>query len=130
MVRQRPVQRAIRSGWAGKNVPGASAGPLRNGYGDDWAKRNSPVRTNCAILGLHPINEPTGGGDPPRKPLPRKKIPADLRSLARGHSALCIRTLAGIAGQEAMPPGARVTAAVALLDRGWGRPAQSPTRED
>jgi len=46
------------------------------------------------------------GGDPPRKHLPRKKIPADLRSLARGHTALCIKVLAGIVSQEAVPPAA------------------------
>ena len=36
------------------------------------------------------------GVGPPRSPLPRKKIPADLRSLARGHTALCIKVLAGM----------------------------------
>ena len=70
------------------------------------------------------------GVDRPRKPLPRKKIPADLRSLARGHTALCIKVLAGIVSQEAMPPAARVTAAGILLDRGWGRAPQPHTGED
>jgi len=31
--------------------------------------------------------------------MPRKKLPADLRSFARGHTALCIRTLAGMVSQ-------------------------------
>jgi hypothetical protein len=67
----------------------------------------------------------------PRKPLPRKKIPSDLRSLARGHTALCIKVLAGIVSQEAVPAAAaRVSAAVILLDRGWGRPAQVHSGED
>jgi hypothetical protein len=59
--------------------------------------------------------------------LPRKKIPTDLRSLARGHTELCIKVLAGIVSQEAVPPAARVSAAGILLDRGWGRapPAHS-----
>jgi hypothetical protein len=60
----------------------------------------------------------------PRKSLPRKKVPADLRSLARGHTELCIRVLAGIVSQEAMPPAARVSAAGILLDRGWGKAPQ------
>ena len=64
------------------------------------------------------------GADPPRKPLPRKKIPADLRSLARGHTELCIKVLAGIVSQEAIPPAARVSAAGILLDRGWGKAQQ------
>jgi hypothetical protein len=62
--------------------------------------------------------------------LPRKKLPADLRSLARGHTELCIKVLAGIVSQEAVAPAARVSAAGILLDRGWGRPAQPVTGED
>jgi hypothetical protein len=53
-----------------------------------------------------------------------------LRSLARGHTQLCIKVLAGIVGQEAMPPAARVSAAGILLDRGWGRAPQSHVSED
>src|SRR5215831_14088904 len=69
------------------------------------------------------------GGSPPRNPLPRKKIPADLRSLARGHTALCIKVLAGIV-QNGQNDAARVAVAAALLDRGWGRPPQAHTGED
>ena len=69
------------------------------------------------------------GVGPPRKHLPRKRLPADLRSLARGHTELCIKSLAGIAqnGQSEM---ARVAAATALLDRGWGKPPQAITGEN
>ena len=70
------------------------------------------------------------GVDPPRKPLPQKKIPQDLRSLARGYAEMCVRTLAGIVSQEAIPPAARVSAASALLERGWGKAAQPHTGED
>ena len=66
----------------------------------------------------------------PRKPLPRKRLPADLRSLARGHSELCIKVLAGIVSQEAVPPAARVAAAGILLDRGWGKAPQAITGEN
>lgn len=62
--------------------------------------------------------------------MPRKKIAADLRSLARGHTELCIKVLAGIVSQEAIPPTARVSAAGILLDRVWGRPPQPHTGED
>ena len=86
----------------------------------------SPRRTR---LGLDARANRRGVG-PPRKYLPRKKIPADLRSLARGHTELCIKVLAGIVSQEAVPPAARVSAAGILLDRGWGRPAQPMTGED
>ena len=73
---------------------------------------------------------PTGGGGSPRTPLPRKKIPTDLRSLARGHTALCVKVLAGIVSQETVPPAARVAAAGILLDRGWGKAPQPHAGED
>ena len=75
------------------------------------------------------LRQPEGVGSP-RKYMPRKKIPSDLRSLARGHTALCIKVLAGIVSQEAIPPAARVSAAGILLDRGWGRAPQSHVGED
>jgi hypothetical protein len=62
--------------------------------------------------------------------LPRKKIPADLRSLARGHTQLCIKVLAGIVAEKTVAPAARVAAAGILLDRGWGRPTQPIAGED
>ena len=69
------------------------------------------------------------GGAPPRKPLPRKRLPANLRSLARGHTEMALRTLAGIAS-SGESESARVAAAVHLLDRGWGKPAQTHTDAD
>ena len=66
----------------------------------------------------------------PRKYLPRKTIPADLRSLARGHTELCIKVLAGIVSKEAIPPAARVSAAGILRDRGWGKAPQPHAGED
>jgi hypothetical protein len=51
------------------------------------------------------------------------KAPADLRSLARAHTELSIQTLAGIA-RNSTSDQARVSAAQALLDRGWGAPQQ------
>jgi hypothetical protein len=51
-----------------------------------------------------------------------------LRSLARGHTELCIRVLAGIA-QNSTSDAARVSAAGILLDRGWGKAAQLVTSD-
>jgi hypothetical protein len=62
--------------------------------------------------------------------MPRKKIPADLRSLARAHTELAIKVLAGMLSQEAVPAAARVSAAGILLDRGWGKSPQAHTGED
>ena len=57
------------------------------------------------------------------------KTPADMRSLARAHTELGIKTLAGIA-RNSTPASARVSAAHALLDRGWGKAIQPHAGED
>ena len=57
------------------------------------------------------------------------KAPADIRSLARTHTALALRVLKEIAGSPKAQNTARVAAAVALLDRGWGKPKQELTVE-
>lgn len=53
------------------------------------------------------------------------KASTDIRSLARSHTETAINTLAGIMREAKSPPAARVAAAQALLDRGWGKPAQT-----
>jgi hypothetical protein len=50
------------------------------------------------------------------------KAPTEIRSLARSHTEAAIRTLAAIMKQRKAPAAARISAACALLDRGWGRP--------
>jgi hypothetical protein len=57
------------------------------------------------------------------------RAPTDIRSLARSHTEIAIKVLAGIA-KDGTNEGARVAAAVALLDRGWGKPPQDRTGED
>lgn len=52
------------------------------------------------------------------------KTPTEIRSLARKHTELALRTLKEICSSKKAMPSARVTAAVALLDRGWGKPEQ------
>ena len=56
------------------------------------------------------------------------RAPTDIRSLARSHTEIAIKVLAGIA-KDGTNEGARVAAAVALLDRGWGKPPQAHTGE-
>lgn len=53
------------------------------------------------------------------------KASSEIKSLARAHTESALKTLAGIMNQVEAPPAARVTAAQALLDRGWGKPAQA-----
>jgi hypothetical protein len=53
------------------------------------------------------------------------KTPTDIRSLARSHTKSAILALAGVMRAKDATPAARVSAATALLDRGWGRPPQA-----
>jgi len=46
------------------------------------------------------------------------KTPTEIRSLARGHTESAINCLAGIMNKDSAPEAARISAAVALLDRG------------
>src|SRR6516225_3763457 len=50
--------------------------------------------------------------------------PTEIRTLARSYTKAAIKTLVGIMRQPKAPPAARVMAANALLDRGWGKAAQ------
>ncbi len=52
------------------------------------------------------------------------KTITEIKSLARAYTEQAIQTLGGIMTQPDCPPAARVAAAQALLDRGWGKPAQ------
>lgn len=52
------------------------------------------------------------------------KAPAEIRSLARSHTNTAVNTLVSIMRGRKFAPAARVTAAAALLDRGWGKPTQ------
>jgi hypothetical protein len=65
-------------------------------------------RTGCA--------SPNPGGRP--------KAVHDLQELARQHTEAAIGTLAEIMLDAKAPHSARLSAAEALLSRGWGRPAQ------
>jgi hypothetical protein len=47
----------------------------------------------------------------------------DVQALARKHTKEAINTLAAIMADEKAPPAARVAAASAILDRGYGKPA-------
>lgn len=53
------------------------------------------------------------------------KTPTDIASLARKHTALAIRVLKEVASSPKAQQSARVAAATALLNRGWGMPKQT-----
>lgn len=55
----------------------------------------------------------------------RPKDLGDIRDIARTHTDAAIQVLIAVMGNEEAAPSARVGAATALLDRAWGRPAQT-----
>src|SRR5208337_2759953 len=70
---------------------------------------------------------PGQSGNPAGRPkgrTPAQEAIADVRELAREHTAEAIDTLVSIATDTKCPAAARVGAAVSILDRGWGKPAQ------
>ena len=57
----------------------------------------------------------------------RPKVIAEVKELARAHTGEAIETLVSIMTNPKSAPAARVSAANALLDRGFGKPAQHIT---
>jgi hypothetical protein len=59
---------------------------------------------------------------------PNSKMPktlTEIRSIARSHTRTAINALVGVMKAKDATPAARVSAATAILDRGWGRPVQA-----
>jgi hypothetical protein len=54
----------------------------------------------------------------------RPAVIREVQDLARQHTPAAINTLVEICGNKKAHPSARVAAATAILDRGWGRPMQ------
>lgn len=65
--------------------------------------------------------QPGVSGNPSGRP----KSDATIKELAKVHTEDAIRTLFEITQNKKAPHSARVHAACALLDRGWGKPTQS-----
>jgi hypothetical protein len=59
----------------------------------------------------------------------RPKVVAEVRELAREHTSKAVETLVSIMSNPKAAPAARVSAANALLDRGYGKPPQHITGE-
>ena len=58
-------------------------------------------------------------------PKGRPRVVADVQNAAREHSTEAIKTLAQIMRNPKAPAAARISAACALLDRGYGKPLQT-----
>lgn len=57
-------------------------------------------------------------------PAGRPRDSYEIQALARSYAPKALQTLVDIAADKTLPPAARVSAAQALLDRGYGRPMQ------
>ena len=55
----------------------------------------------------------------------RPRVLADVQNAARDYSTAAIETLARIMRNPKAPAAARISAASALLDRGYGKPSQT-----
>ena len=58
------------------------------------------------------------------------KAVTEIRSLARSHTQTALRVLVAVMRNTKATPPARVAAANAILDRGWGKPTQSLGSDD
>ena len=54
----------------------------------------------------------------------------EIRSLARGHTKTALNVLVGIMRSKDATAAARVSAANAILDRGWGKATQPVGNDD
>lgn len=64
-----------------------------------------------------------------RKPGPVSKAKRELAEMARDHAEAALMTLVNIAQDGGAPHSARVSAASAVLDRGYGKPPQFSTSD-
>ena len=94
-----------------------------------WLAQNRADLISTEIKGeLTPLCRPNSGCWQPRGSQ-MAKTPLEIASLARMHTKKAVKTLAAIMNEPHAPYAARVAAAEALLDRGWGKPRQSHEAE-
>jgi hypothetical protein len=58
------------------------------------------------------------------------KTLTEIRSLARGHTRTALNVLVGVMRSKDVTAAARVSAANAILDRGWGKATQTIENSD
>lgn len=63
-------------------------------------------------------------------PSGRPKLDNRVRELAQAQTESAIAGLVGVLESKDSPAAARVSAAIALLDRGWGKPVQQITGDE
>jgi hypothetical protein len=60
----------------------------------------------------------------------KQRTLTEIKSLARTHTALGMKTLVQIMRDQKAPAHARVAAVAVMFDRGWGKPLQPVASED
>ncbi len=58
------------------------------------------------------------------------KSVTEIRSLARSHTRTALNVLVAVMRNTKATPPARIAAATAILDRGWGKPTQAVDNGD
>lgn len=61
---------------------------------------------------------------PATRKMSRARTLTEIGSLARSHTRTALRVLVGVMRSDDATPAARLSAANAILDRGWGKAAQ------
>lgn len=99
------------------NAPLFPGGPPMDAESNGPERRPSERPSGgVSVRGFQPGQSGNPGGRP--------KALREVMELARAKTEAAVETLAGIMTNGSAPPAARVSAATALLDRGWGRPVQ------
>jgi hypothetical protein len=78
-----------------------------------------------ALAGEDAAAEPPPFAPPPKRKSRRRRAAGDVRELARRQTEAAIQALAETLISPKAPPAAKVSAAIALLDRGWGKVTQT-----
>ena len=65
-----------------------------------------------------------------KKKLDMAKAVTEIRSLARSHTRTALNVLVAVMRNTKATPPARVAAANAILDRGWGKPTQALANDE
>ena len=81
------------------------------------------------VLNYNVLSENARARAAARRALKQRTL-TEIKSLARTHTNLAIKTLMQIMRDKEAPAHARVMAANAILDRGWGKPLQPIVSED
>jgi hypothetical protein len=82
-------------------------------------------RSGHEISARHPISVKPRGQALRTHLFKMPKTLTEIRSIARSHTRTALNVLVGVMRNTKAPPPARIAAANAILDRGWGKATQT-----